>query len=710
MSTRCDHRACDLIDLARGAQRAIVTRLCLCLLMWLAAHGAFAAQAGGNPALEAAFAALGKLELGQDLNQFQPIELAVIQSRSDPAVRTDLEARLIAVVQGTAPDLAKDYACRQLAIVGSDTCIPALGALLPHPRSSHMARYALEGLGGSAAAAQLREMLGKTEGRQQIGVVISLGRMADPESAAPIAALLAAENAELCEVAVVALGRTGTVPAAEALLEFAGRAPETLRAAVVDAELDAAESLCQQQQFAPAVKICESLLVSDSERVRAAAFRGLIAAKPAETLTLILAGLAAEEPWKRAVAADCVVQLQTPGELSTIAAAAADLPAVGKVAVFLSLKDRCDPAVRLAALKAMEEPDAAVRTAALAALVASGVAEDVPALVKLAASADDPAVRAAAFETVRRMPAAGTNAALLALMDQETDLQPVVVRCALARRSALFVPGFLKATAAAKAETRLQAFAALEIMATAAEADSLVNLLIKTAPGDEREAADRAVWMSCQQIPDAAARSALLTAALAQADAAGQCALLPTLARLGGVESLSAVHDAMQSVDQAVRDAGYRALANWPDASVADELLDIAKNSAVDAYRIWSLRAYARVVSLPSDRPPQQTFEMLMGAMDLATRIEDKELIVSRLAAVRVPDALARLLTYVDQPELKGAAVPAVVTLAKGLSQSHPDQARAALEKIRPLTDDPAMRQQIRRVLRDIDAREQPKQ
>jgi len=269
------------------------------------------------------------------------------------------------------------------------------------------------------------------------------------------------------------------------------------------------------------------------------------------------------------------------------------------------------------------------------------------------------------------------------------------------------VPAFLKAAESPNPETRRQAFQALEIMATPAEAESLVNLLCKTAPGEERDAADRAVWMACQQITDPAARTSLLRAALVKADTAGQCAILPTLARMGGAESLSAVHEAMQSTDQSVRDAGYRALANWPDATVAGELLDIAKNSTVGTYRIWALRAFARVVTLPSDRPPQTTFEMLDSAMNLATRLEDRELIVSRLAAVRVPDALTRLLTYVDQPELKNAAVPAVFTLAKGLSQSHPEPARAALEKIRPLTDDAAIRQQIRKVLRDIEARKQ---
>ncbi len=77
---------------------------------------------------------------------------------------------------------------------------------------------------------------------------------------------------------------------------------------------------------------------------------------------------------------------------------------------------------------------------------------------------------------------------------------------------------------------------------------------------------------------------------------------------------------AVDEVDQSVRDAGYRALANWPDATVADELLDIAKTSEVASYRVWSLRAYARVVSMPNERPPQQTFEMLKSVMELANR------------------------------------------------------------------------------------------
>ncbi|MFV2069591.1 MAG: HEAT repeat domain-containing protein [Pirellulales bacterium] len=709
-----------------------IGRLGACLIFALATCVVpVAATAGENLALDGAFEKLATLQQGQGLEMLAPIRQAVTQSLADETVRTDLEARLLATVRSDATDLAKDYACRQLVSVGSDTSIPVLAELLPGARLSHMARYATEGIGGPVAIEALRGMLGKTDGRQRVGVVISLGRLADSGAVPALSALLDEEDAELREVVVVALGRIGTVPAADALTRlhaaikknvqagagklrrkktssaFAGQAAERLRDMLIDAELHAARSLCRQGKHQAAVGLYEPLLSADSQRVRAAAFRGLISAKPRESLALILAGLAAQQPWKRAVAADCVVELNKPEDIANIAAAVPELPVAGQIAALVRLKHRSDPAVREAALKSLEQADAEVRSHALAALIASATADDVSTLADLAATADDVRVQGAAFETLRLMTAVGTNQAMIALMREAKTPNPVLVKCALARRSPEFVAAFLKAAASTDVATRLVAFKALEIMATEKEAESLAGFLGKTAPGEEREAADRAVWMSCQKMSDPALRPGPLLAALERADVAGQCAILPTLARLGGERSLAAVHVAMQSQSEAVRDAGYRALANWPDATVADELFDIAKTSSVESHRVWTLRAFARVVSLPSERPPQKTFEMLSRAMELATRTEDKELIVSRMGSVRVPDALTHLLSLVDNEKLKQSAIPAIFTLAKGLSQSHPGQAKAALEKIRPLTEDAAILQQIRRVLRDIETRQQ---
>ena len=59
-----------------------------------------------------------------------------------------------------------------------------------------------------------------------------------------------------------------------------------------------------------------------------------------------------------------------------------------------------------------------------------------------------------------------------------------------------------------------------------------------------------------------------------------------------------------------------------------------------------------------------------------------------------------------DQVELRDAAIRAVYESAKGLSQSHPEPARAALQQILTMTDDAALKQQIPKVLRDMDAKQ----
>ena len=573
-----------------------------------------------------------------------------------------------------------------------------------------MARYAFEGIGTPAARKTLREALAKTQGRQKAGVVISLGRMADPDAGSLLIPLLTSEEPAIQEATVVALGRIGTQAAFDALHQFRPKASENLQPAVVNAELQAAEQLLKHGDGDAAVKAYSILADDPSDsplRVRLAAFRGLILSQPSKAVSLIVAGLGDEDAGKRAVAADCILTLKKAEDIRAVADAVTGLPVPGRIAALHALREKSDPAVRAATLKALDGPDAGLRATALDVLIAAGTAEDVPRLAELAAADSDSLIQTAAFDTLRLMRHSEVNTAILALVAKEETRTPTLLQAAFARRSVDFVPAFLAAAGSADASVRKIALEALEVMAEPEHAETLVGVLAKSAPGEDREAAGRAVWMTCEKISDPAKRAEPLFAGYEKADTPGKAAILPSIARIGGEKGLAAVHAAMKSDDKNLKDAGYRALANWPDATVADELFEIAKTSDNDAYRIWSLRAYARVVALPEAFPPEKAFEMLKSAMDLATRLEDRKLIVSRLAAVRTPASLELLLSYLDNAELKDDAVGAVFLSAKGLSQSHPDLAEPALKRISELTKDEAILQQTRKVLRDIEARKQ---
>lgn len=657
-------------------------------------------------ALEHALHVLPDLGDGQDLGQLRPIVEAANRAGGDESLRGELQRRLIGVIQGEATDLAKEFACRQLAVVASDDAVPAVVPLLPNVRLGHMSRYVLEALGSDAAREGLRAALRSTNGRQRTGVVISLGRLADPAAVAAIAETLQEDDDELRDAALMALGRIGTAEAAAAIRAFSAREPGLVPDRVVAALTEAADRLRERGLKDDASDIYRSLVSAPVEQVRAAGYRGLILVDPEGAVTLIRDGLAAEQSWMRQAAADCLVDGCSSSAVAAIAAAVDELPEQGAVAALHGLRAHRSSEIRLAALRAVERAEDEVRRAALSVLVLNATREDVP---RLAGWVSDPGrdqpMRDAAAEVLRWMPAEGTNEALSdwIMRGEDEDIDADVIGCAASRRDVAMVPAFLKAAAAPSAATRLAALRALEILAGPEHVAALIGLLSRSPAGEEREAAGRAVWLSCQKIPEPTDRSAPLLAALESADASVQAVLLPVLGRFGDERSWETIHAAMASPNRAIRDAGYRGLANWPDPRVADELLEIARDHAVEAYRLWALRGYARVVALPHPRPAAETFRMLNEALQLASRREDRELFVARLAAVRVPESLERLLELLQEAELRDATVPAIFELAKGLSQSHPEQARAALEIILSLTEDAALKQQIPKVLRDID-------
>src|SRR5690348_5494053 len=96
--------------------------------------------------LDQAFEALPKYDWGMDPKTLQPIDIAVviIGNAEIKGMQEDLESRFIAVLKGESTRDAKDYTCRQLRLIGTKECVPALAALLPQEENSHMARFALE--------------------------------------------------------------------------------------------------------------------------------------------------------------------------------------------------------------------------------------------------------------------------------------------------------------------------------------------------------------------------------------------------------------------------------------------------------------------------------------------------------------------------------------------------------------------------------------
>lgn len=231
----------------------------------------------GEEKLDKAFEALKTYDWGTDRSVLKPIDEAIVASHKDTAAKKSLEMRLVAALKGNVSQAAKDYICRQLSLIGSAGCVPAVAELLTDEKLSHMARYALERIPDEEAVAALRDALPKTSGKVKVGVINSLGVRRDAKSVEALTALLKDQDGEIASAAAAALGAIGTPEAAKALTDFQAKAPEKLQLAAADACLVCAERLAAAGNKAEALALYKLLAKSEIKHVKLAATRGMLA-------------------------------------------------------------------------------------------------------------------------------------------------------------------------------------------------------------------------------------------------------------------------------------------------------------------------------------------------------------------------------------------------------------------------------------------------
>ncbi len=230
-------------------------------------------------AVDKSFEALKTFDWGVSYDKIQAIDDAATAAHGNPAARKDLENRLAAVLPTNASRAAKDFSCRMLSQIGTADCVPALAELLTISDLSHMARYALERIGGAESMKAMRDALPKANDALKAGLIESLGQCRDAASVGVLTVMAGGQNTTLAFAAINALGKIATPEAAGALVNIVKKTPDELKPIAADACLVCAERLTASGSKPQAIILYKTLGGEDQPKfIRLAATRGLLAA------------------------------------------------------------------------------------------------------------------------------------------------------------------------------------------------------------------------------------------------------------------------------------------------------------------------------------------------------------------------------------------------------------------------------------------------
>ena len=107
--------------------------------------------------MEPLLASIAKYEYGQSRVPQAEFTQFVQDSLASPALLKQIEARLLAFVQSDATAPAKQFALRELSLIGTDASVPVLAPMVLQPATSEMARFALARIPGPAVDQALRD-------------------------------------------------------------------------------------------------------------------------------------------------------------------------------------------------------------------------------------------------------------------------------------------------------------------------------------------------------------------------------------------------------------------------------------------------------------------------------------------------------------------------------------------------------------------------
>jgi hypothetical protein len=374
------------------------------------------------------------------------------------------------------------------------------------------------------------------------------------------------------------------------------------------------------------------------------------------------------------------IREKVPGKDATLRFVALldKLPGDLQIKLIDALGARGDIAARPAILKMLNSKTPAMRVTAASAL--SGVAspDDIPVLAKLAARGSDPE-KNAARNTLRKLRGDKMNAAMTeALKNADTKTKTELITALTDLNVKTSLPVVLESVDDSDLAVRLAVLSALRAMADENYTAVLVKRLTSAKDKTERRKAALALLSVCGRGKTKCAEAVI--AGFDGSDATTRILLMRVLTEAGGPKSLNEIVTRLKDDDKAVSTAALRVLTGWPDRGATVHLKKLAGDVKNLRNHILAIRGMVRLAGPGKDRPAD--LATLSEAMKLATRKEEKVLVLGTLGTIPTLESLTQVAAAMDTPALAEDACLAAVLISEKITGGDKARVRAVMQKV----------------------------
>ncbi|KAA6441601.1 DUF1080 domain-containing protein [Dyadobacter flavalbus] len=606
------------------------------------------------------------------------------------------------------PD-SKNFLIYQIQTVGKDESVDVLKTYLSDERLSGPASRALARIGSPAAGAALLQALSNASGSAQIAIIEALGGSRYKEAASAIEKTAASTDVNLRKVSLYALSEIGA-PSSETILAGAAQ-----KAAYGYDEADATAvylnylARLAENGNAPAAEKAALALIKNTpdakqSATRSSALKIYSDIKKRESVPVLVNALQSADPQYRAAALK-LGQKYTMADGTTPWLNAMKKAKPEVQAEIITMLGRAESKDALPAiLKSLNSKDSKVKLAAIWAAGKIGQESSLANLIPVLKNGNAEEIKAVKSSLLTIKGNGVVDQLATALPGLPAAAQPAAIEVLAARGAGSklnVVSALLKSQ---NAEVKTAAYNALSSLVTSTDLPQMFTLLNAAGNPEEITAVQKAVSAGIKGSGDVNAQSNMILKQMQASPADKQSNYLAVLAGIGGNKALTSVVSAYNSGDAISKKAAINALSAWTDASAANELLKIAKQTSDSDHFNAALSGYVAAAT-KSTKTPANKVIMLREAMDLTKTDAQKEMILKELSRYRTFNALLFAGKYLDNPATQQAAAQAVMNIGLSNKDFYNAEIRNLLSKAASLLkgqDSEYQRESIRKHLAEL--------
>ena len=566
---------------------------------------------------------------------------------------------LIKALDTATGNEVKAFLIRQLQLVGKKESVKPLSRFLVNKRLCEPATQALLAIRTSDAEKVLLKSLRSSAGANRITIIKALGELRSQAAAKKIIKYADSKDKNLRQITLYALANIGDPASGKVLDKVRVAATPYERAKAPSLYLLYAQRLAESGRKGQCARICRDLITYYTApyetNVPCTALSILINVLGGSAFGDLLAAMDSQNKELRWRALELASTIQGKDATGRWIEKMEEVSSETQAEIITMLGGRGDKSVLPVLMQSLRSNEKVVRLAAIPAasqLGGSDVLTDLLALLQTNEADEIKAVKQAlmCLPGPKVVPEAAKVLEEVLPLGRVALIEILSERCAKEHVDIVFAQ-----TKRENDKVRVAAVRGLEHLVSEKDLPRLIDILIEAQNNTEILLAQNAAVASANQISDPEKRADMFLEKLEKTTGAKRANLLKPLARIGGENAFQTVVTETQNKDPIVQDAAVFTLAEWPDFSAADELINIYRSTEKREHLHLTIKGYVRLVK-EAELAPEDKLGMLKEALNIAAENEEKNLVLSGLASVKTLDSLKLVAVYLDDQDLKSRA------------------------------------------------------